>query len=455
MRIGAINSFNTNFKGYNNYRKNNQDRPLSYDEMKEQEQNRNSLCKNIKNNLVAGTMVVTGLGAVAACSPGDIDVKHTHNILIDCKTINGKNYLVEHTDGGTVYRTDTTYKQVPIYLPGDTIWKTDTIVKTIPGKTDTLIVTKPGKTDTLIVTKRDTQYIDRPVIVRDTIWKTDTVVVEKPIYIPGDSIYVQPDFKSPVADTIKADLGDVDITPQKDGIPVDMIYYDEYENMANELKFNGPESSPNRLVYDETKLGWYGDKNYYRVEFSLNGGSIGGLIMKVKKSDTDGSKPSSELGWKDFKTYLFKRNGKGQLIKFEVNDGIAKEIGIVRKGDKANSVLNDYKLANGETQTFRYRDIKIVCHDLKYDDLYKEYQNESAQANIDNKSISPIENLYNYAQYLADKIEEFPESNPKHDDYVAAHENLMALLDKHPNARKELTQFAVEKAIEDKDSQNL
>ncbi|MCI1273049.1 MAG: hypothetical protein LKG27_01290 [Clostridiaceae bacterium] len=367
MQVNAINSVSTNFTGRkdevdaDNF--SSQDRPMSYDEMQSADKQRSRYSHAMRNYAMAGVLGLASMGAVTSCSPTDVDVNHIHNIDIKCPVdICQKGdtvYIKEYVPGETVYKTDTIVKNKidTVLVP-----KVDTVIVTKPGKNDTILVPVPGKTDTITVTKHDTTYID------------------KPIYIPGDTVYVQPDFKSDVADTINTDFGDIGINPDGSGIPISMVYYDEYETMANRLMFNGEESSKNRLIYDETKKGWYGDQHYMRVEFSLNAGPGRGLIMRVKKSRTDGTKPVSDLDWVDFKTYMFRRNGKNQLVKYEVNDGVAKQIGIVRQGDKPKSVLNDYKLSNGETQTFRYSDISVKNHNLKYDQLYSDYLKKLAES---------------------------------------------------------------------------
>lgn len=339
MQVNAINSVklnNTNFEGRRNYQNNiNEDNDRqTYDEYQKSQGRQSRMANAAKSYALAALLMSPVAGGVLSSCGDEINIAHVHNINIKCP-------VPVDTVHDTVY-----FKEV---LPPDTIYKIDTVYK---NHIDTII--QPGKPDTIYVPHTDTIYVTVPV----------------PDPTPSDPIYVQPDFKSPVADSIKTDLGIFNINGNSGSIPIAISFYDEYETTTNSLKFNGLQSSQDRLVYDDKMTGWYGDVNYSRYEFSIGNG---GLVMEIKKPKTSG-KPSSNAEWETAKTYVFKRSGK-EIAKYENNGGSLKRVGTIRKGDIANSIFDDVVLPNGETETWRYSNIKITNHNMTMDQLYNDYKN--------------------------------------------------------------------------------
>ncbi len=334
MQVNAVNNFsNINSTAFQGRKKSLEPEYADnrFDEGRQIDAEKSSkFSKAVRNAVVGSMMLVPAASALQSCGDNNIYVGYEHNFKLCCPVDTGK-------EGEKVY--------IKEYLPGEKVYIRDTITQH-----DTTVVEKPGKNDTIV--------------------KIDTVIVEKPIQLPPDTIWVVPDFKSEVVDTLNKDLCKLGIDCEK-GLPVQMVFNDEWNVTNNALVLNGRQTSPGRLVYDNTITGWYDDKEYVRAELSVAKGK--GLVINFKKARIEGVKPTDDIGWKPFKTIVLQDVGD-KLLKLEVDDkGNLKKYGTIIPGDKENSVFNNNDLPNGETETWRYSDWKVKRHDMKLDELYNDY----------------------------------------------------------------------------------
>lgn len=357
MQVNAVNNFsNINGTSFQGKRKSSQPEYSDnrFDEGRQINGDKISKASKAARNAAIGLMMLApASSALQSCGDNEIYVDHEHNFKLCCPVDTGKKgdtvYVKEYLPGDKVYIHDTLFK-----TKYDTIYNTkyDTVVVEKPGKNDTILVEVPGKNDTIIVEKHD------------------TTVIEKPIQLPPDTIWVVPNFESEVVDTLNKDLCKLGIDCEK-GLPIQMVFNDEWNVTNNALFLNGRQTSPGRLVYDNTITGWYDDKEYVRAELSVAKGK--GLVINFKKARIDGVKPTDDLGWKPFKTVVLQDVGN-KLLKLELDEnGGLKKYGTITPGDKENSVFNNNDLPNGEVETWRYADWKIKRHDMKLDELYSDY----------------------------------------------------------------------------------
>lgn len=315
MQVNAVNNFsNINGTSFQGKRKSSQPEYSDnrFDEGRQINGDKISKASKAARNAAIGLMMLApASSALQSCGDNEIYVDHEHNFKLCCPVDTGKK-------GDTVY--------IKEYLPGDKVYIHDTL--------------------------------------------HDTTVIEKPIQLPPDTIWVVPNFESEVVDTLNKDLCKLGIDCEK-GLPIQMVFNDEWNVTNNALFLNGRQTSPGRLVYDNTITGWYDDKEYVRTELSVAKGK--GLVINFKKARIDGVKPTDDLGWKPFKTVVLQDVGN-KLLKLELDEnGGLKKYGTITPGDKENSVFNNNDLPNGEVETWRYADWKIKRHDMKLDELYSDY----------------------------------------------------------------------------------
>ena len=176
MRVNSINFYNSN--------------PLTFGS------ENNKKADNSMQKATKAIMLATALSAaVGGCDK--LNVEHNH-------------YFDLPTD--TFVKTEL----VPTPVPPQVI----VIEKEVPGKTDTIIqeVPVPQPPDTVVVGP-DTIYIEKPPII-----KHDTVYIEKPpiikwdtVYVKGDTVWMKPDWTSPVPPKQEEIYDDLGIEQNGDG----------------------------------------------------------------------------------------------------------------------------------------------------------------------------------------------------------------------------------------------
>ena len=221
MRVNSINFYNSN--------------PLTFGS------ENNKKADNSMQKATKAIMLATALSAVAGgCDK--LNVEHNH-------------YFDLPTD--TFVKTEL----VPTPVPPQVI----VIEKEVPGKTDTIIqeVPVPQPPDTVVVGP-DTIYIEKPPII-----KHDTVYIEKPpiikwdtVYVKGDTVWMKPDWTSPVPpkqEEIYDDLGIEQQSSSRDGeILVYNVVKTKWDNEAEGVVLGKNETFEKQLVYlseDGSQLG--------------------------------------------------------------------------------------------------------------------------------------------------------------------------------------------------------
>ena len=230
-------------------------------------------------NYAMGVLALLGTAAAApsltSCEKGfvpdiDIDHKDSLSVNVDYHPIpqDPDTFIVTVPEivRDTIFKTDTVFQDRPIYLPGDTIYQTDTIIQQVP-------VYLPGDT------------------IRDTI----------KVEIPGEIVYVKPDYESEVADSLIQHGHNLGLDMDGDGkIPTRIHAFDQWNSVDHDLVFDGKASSYETMVFLDRKLDYSKDSknptlNYSKAEFSVDYGK--GVTFEYFDSRYPGSKPNSKNDW--------------------------------------------------------------------------------------------------------------------------------------------------------------
>ncbi len=272
MRVNSINFYNSN--------------PLTFGS------ENNKKADNSMQKATKAIMLATALSAVAGgCDK--LNVEHNH-------------YFDIPTD--TFVKTEL----VPTPVPPQVI----VIEKEVPGKTDTIIqeVPVPQPPDTVVVGP-DTIYIEKPPII-----KHDTVYIEKPpiikwdtVYVKGDTVWMKPDWTSPVPPKQEEIYDDLGIEQNGDGkFFIAMSYYDNKNSAFVQRHLDGQSSSRDGeiLVYNVVKTKWdneaegvvLGKNETFEkqlVYLSEDGSQLGMKIM-APKVDIKVSNDDKKSNWQVF-----------------------------------------------------------------------------------------------------------------------------------------------------------
>ena len=196
---------------------------------------------------------------------------------------------------------------VPTPVPPQVI----VIEKEVPGKTDTIIqeVPVPQPPDTVVVGP-DTIYIEKPPII-----KHDTVYIEKPpiikwdtVYVKGDTVWMKPDWTSPVPPKQEEIYDDLGIEQNGDGkFFIAMSYYDNKNSAFVQRHLDGQSSSRDGeiLVYNVVKTKWDNEAEENEtfekqlVYLSEDGSQLGMKIM-APKVDIKVSNDDKKSNWQVF-----------------------------------------------------------------------------------------------------------------------------------------------------------
>ena len=310
-------------------------------------------------NYAMATIAALGLSAavptLTSCEQNpDIDFSHTDDLKVKV------DYHPLPLDPETLI----VYQDRPVH---DTIWqtKTDTITKDsivyvkIPeyiNNTDTVWQTK---TDT--ITKDSIVYVDVPVYLPgDTI--RDTITVIK----PGDTVYLEPDYKSEAADSLIAHCENLGFKFDGEGnVPVRINAFDQWNATNHDLVFDGKASSEEKMVFiDEAKDYSKDSKNpeirYNRIEFYPDYGK--GLTSHIFKSPVAGVKPTSAAAWieaaKTCNTNF--KNGFIGIARYE-SDGSLKQIGTYEKSKESDVDFYDNLFTDdGYEDSFSWSEARVT-----------------------------------------------------------------------------------------------
>ena len=250
--------------------------------------------------------------------------------------------------GDTIYQKDTIYQDRPIYLPGDTIYQTDTIIQEKP-------IYLPGDT----IYQKDTIYQDRPIYLPgDTI--RDTIKVE----IPGETVYIKPDYESEVADSLIAHAKNLGLDVDNGGkIPTRIHAFDQWNSVDHDILFDGKASSYQTMVFTDRMKDYSKDsKNptlkYGKCEYSVDYGK--GVTFEYYESRYEGAKPDSKNDWipkgKVCLTNL--RNGFIQKSTYDENGGLVK-VGTFEKGDTNVSFYENLIAPSGYEDSYAWSEAKM------------------------------------------------------------------------------------------------
>lgn len=198
------------------------------------------------------------------------------------------------------------------------------------------------------------------IIHGDTIHWHDTIPV------PGstDTIYIKPNYESPVIDTLNSILNNLGIVPGED-VPVLIKYIDELDTKYNKHLFNGQASSKDIVVYNTKKYGWDDYTGAFNMDEMLADKSMvmltlakdGNLYAQKWVAKPGVSNPQAISDYRPTDVaYKLANADAGNVIKWiEHNqDGNFVYDGVIEKGAIPNSV----QLTNGYNTTWRWTNIE-------------------------------------------------------------------------------------------------
>ncbi len=198
------------------------------------------------------------------------------------------------------------------------------------------------------------------VVPGDTIYWHDTIPV------PGstDTVYITPDYESPVIDTTNSILNNLGITPG-DGVPVKLTYIDELNTKHVKMLFNNKSSSENVVVYDVYNHAWddyngtfiMDDNLAEKAKVRLTLASDDGLYVEYLVPKT--SNPQSIADYKPINVaYKLMNADAGNVMVWREDNQSGDFVydGVVEKGATQNSV----QIINGFNTSWRLTNIDGV-----------------------------------------------------------------------------------------------
>ncbi|CCY23914.1 unknown [Brachyspira sp. CAG:484] len=264
---------------------------------------------------LAASMLLGGMG-----SCDKLDVEHDFTIKVPVDTV--EKYIPIIQDPDTVYQIQHDTIEVPVYIPGK---------------------------DSIIY---------RDSIVHDTI---------NQIITKHDTIWMKPEYDSPVAPIIKKFYQVLNINPGNGKIPVKMAWTDEKDGSFNKSVFSGKDSPINVMTYNITKTPFDEDaggvvlgknEEYYRLKFSkVNDRS---LALTFEKPRIEG-KPADgrDDQWKPVEYYIYDirtNDVKRYTLK---DDNSLEDRGEFLPGDMPSSII----LSNPYGSKYRYSSLSVKSTD--------------------------------------------------------------------------------------------
>ena len=205
----------------------------------------------------------------------------------------------------------------------------------------------------------------------DTIVKHDSIPY--PVIVPGDTVYIKDDYKSPVIDTLNVILDDVGVDKNRGYVPLRVTVIDEMDNKYRRNLFDGRSSGIDQVVYRSTRtpfndaLGRYivGSADDDREAYFLSLTQDGRLYAThmVPKAGTEGK---DSLALNDYMmgpdNFVFDRDRAAKLVrKFSEARGQAglEYAGTYEKGDLPKSIM----ITNPYGTQWRYTDVNVISGD--------------------------------------------------------------------------------------------
>ncbi len=298
MRVNSINFYNSN--------------PLTFGS------ENNKKADNSMQKATKAIMLATALSAVAGgCDKLNVEHNHYFDLPTDTfvKTelvptpVPPQVIVIENEVPG---KTDTIIQEIPVPQPPDTIIQEVPVPQppdTVYVGPDTIYIEKPP------IIEHDTVYVDKPPII-----KHDTVYIEKPpiikwdtVYVKGDTVWMKPDWTSPVPPKQEEIYDDLGIEQNGDGkFFIAMSYYDNKNSTFVQRHLDGQSSSRDGeiLVYNVIKTKWdneaegvvLGKNETFEkqlVYLSEDGSQLGMKIM-APKVDIKVSNDDKKSNWQVF-----------------------------------------------------------------------------------------------------------------------------------------------------------
>ena len=272
MRVNSINFYNSN--------------PLTFGSEK------NNKSDHSMQKATKAIMLATALSAaVGGCDK--LNVEHNHFFKLPTDTF-------------------TKTELVPTPVPPQVI----VIEKELPGRVDTLIqeVPVPQPPDT-IIEGPDTVYIEKPPIIEwDTAYITlPPEIILDTLYIKGDTVWMKPDWTSPVPPKQEEIYDELGLEQNGDGkFYLAMSYYDNKNSTFVQRHLDGQSSSRDGeiLVYNVVKTKWDNEaegvvlgKNETfekHLEYLSEDGDLLGVKVMKPKVDIKVSNDDKKSNWQVF-----------------------------------------------------------------------------------------------------------------------------------------------------------
>ncbi len=205
----------------------------------------------------------------------------------------------------------------------------------------------------------------------------DTIVIEKPIpgdtvrdsiivVLPGDTTYLKPNYKSEVADSLKAHGENLGFEFEGEGnIPVRITAFDQWNSTAHDLVFDGKASSEEKMVFIDRAQDYSEDPNnpqvkYNRVEYSVDYGR--GVAGEISKAPVVGVKPSSPIEWQEVAKVCSTnmQNGENLISEYDENLNLTPIGYLERSTDEGISFYENLFTDSGYEDSYAWSEAKMV-----------------------------------------------------------------------------------------------
>lgn len=208
---------------------------------------------------------------------------------------------------------------------------------------------------------------------KDTVYIHDSI---PQIIHTSDTIFIKPDYKSPVIDSINSILDNLDIDHGDKYIPWKISYVDEMDTKYKQHVFDGRYSSEDQVMYRSTVSPWSDDESRFVVGTPLDEKPIylcsltdGGKLMALKCVPKLGV--TNPRGLNDYmyasEVIIFdNKKAEGKVDRSHEIPSSTDRIfdWSIRKGDVDKTVL----LTNPYDATWRNSSIKVISKDGRLDD---------------------------------------------------------------------------------------
>lgn len=203
----------------------------------------------------------------------------------------------------------------------------------------------------------------------DTVWVHDTI----PVIIPQhDTVYIKENYESPVIDTLKAIMHDLDIDLGDGYVPVSVSFIDEMDTRYRKQLFDGHSSSKDVVFYDAKRYPWddiqgqfvIDDNLAEREKYMLSLTNNGELYISrlVPKSNVDVPQALSDYRLADKAYKLTRSNAHDVINKLVENNGSGVFIddGTIGRGDMPQSLM----LTNPYNTNWRWTNFNVQSMDV-------------------------------------------------------------------------------------------